>query len=258
MKKLYSFFATVMLASGIFAQTVFSATFDDVTGTGGNDGAWSGSAAGSGFTDGSTSYTTGGNWTFAKVYKGNGCLKAGTSSLKGTITTPTFNLTGSATLTFRAGAWDGSSEKTTLNISASGATLGQANVTIVKGAFSNYTVNITGATGPVTLTFEGSTAANSRFFIDDIVVSTSGTLAVIDAKNKKAASFVKNSFVKNNEIVFGSDVKDVKVFNMFGQLVKETSVKQNGTVSVAELAKGNYIVTGTVNNQPVSQKVLKD
>ncbi|UKB80432.1 lamin tail domain-containing protein [Chryseobacterium sp. MEBOG07] len=88
--------------------------------------------------------------------------------------------------------------------------------------------------------------------------SSSGTLAVIDTKNAKSGSFVKNSFVKNNEIVFGSDVKDVKVFNMFGQLVKEASVKQNGTVSVAELAKGNYVVTGTVNNQPISQKVLKD
>ena len=53
-------------------------------------------------------------------------------------------------------------------------------------------------------------------------------------------------------------MKDVKVFNMFGQIVKEASVKENGTVNVAELAKGNYIVTGTVNNQPVSQKVLKD
>lgn len=257
MKKLYSFFATVMLASGIFAQTVFSATFDDVTGTGGNDGGWSGSAAGTSFQDGTTSYTTGGNWNFSKVYKGNGCLKAGTSNTKGSITTPTINLTGAATLTFRAGAWDGNSEKTTLNISATGATLSQATVTIVKGAFSNFTVDITGATGAVTLTFEGSAASNSRFFIDDIVVSTA-TLGVVDAKNVKSANFVKNSYVKNNEITFGADVKDVKVFNMFGQLIKEASVKQNGTVNVAELAKGNYIVTGTVNNQPVSQKILKD
>ncbi len=257
MKKLYSVFATVMVASGIFAQTVFSATFDDVTGTGGNDGLWSGSAANSGFTDGTSSYTTGGNWSLAKVYKGNGCVKAGTSSLKGIVTTPTINLTGSATLTFRAGAWDGANEKTVLNISANGATLSQSTVTIVKGAFSNFTVDITGATGAVTLTFEGSTASNSRFFLDDIVVTT-GTLAVVDAKNVKSTNFVKNSFVKNSEITFGADVKDVKVFNMFGQLVKEASVKQNGTVNVAELAKGNYIVTGTVNNEPVSQKILKD
>jgi hypothetical protein len=88
--------------------------------------------------------------------------------------------------------------------------------------------------------------------------SSTGTLAVVDAKNVKTTDFVKNSFVKNSEITFGADVKDVKVFNMFGQLVKEASVKQNGTVNVAELAKGNYIVTGTVNNEPVSQKILKD
>ncbi|SIS81502.1 Por secretion system C-terminal sorting domain-containing protein [Chryseobacterium ureilyticum] len=84
------------------------------------------------------------------------------------------------------------------------------------------------------------------------------TLSVSDVKTGKAGSFVKNTFVKNNEITFGADVKDVKVFNMFGQVVKEASVKQNGTVNVAELAKGAYIVTGTVNKEAVSQKILKD
>jgi predicted aspartyl protease len=45
---------------------------------------------------------------------------------------------------------------------------------------------------------------------------------------------------------------------MLGQIVKTASVKENESVSVAELQKGNYIVTGTVNNKPVSQKILKD
>ncbi|PQA95616.1 nuclease [Chryseobacterium shigense] len=88
--------------------------------------------------------------------------------------------------------------------------------------------------------------------------STSGSLAVSDVKAAKAGNFVKNTFVKSDEITFGTDVKDVKVYNMFGQVVKSASVQQNGTVNVAELAKGNYIVTGTVNNEPVSQKILKD
>lgn len=88
--------------------------------------------------------------------------------------------------------------------------------------------------------------------------STSGTLAVSDPKNVKTLNFVKNTFVKNNEIIFGADAKDVKIFNTYGQLVKEALVKQNGTVNVAELVKGSYIVTGTVNNTPVSQKILKD
>lgn len=85
-----------------------------------------------------------------------------------------------------------------------------------------------------------------------------GSLGVSDVKSLKSLNFVKNTFVKNNEITFGADAKDVKIFNMFGQLVKETSVKANGTVNVAELTKGNYIVTGTVNNEAVSQKILKD
>lgn len=89
--------------------------------------------------------------------------------------------------------------------------------------------------------------------------SNNGSLAVTETnKRKSIANFVKNTFVKNNEITFGADVKDVKVFNMFGQLVKEASVKANGTVDVAELTKGSYIVTGTVNNEAVSQKILKD
>ena len=87
--------------------------------------------------------------------------------------------------------------------------------------------------------------------------STSGTLAVSDVKNVKG-SFVKNTFVKNNEITFGANAKDVKVYNMLGQVVKTASVKENGTLNVSGLPKGNYIVTGTVNNEPVSQKILKD
>lgn len=257
MKKIYSLFATVMLASGIFAQTVFSATFDDVTGTGGNDGGWSGSIATSPFADGSTSYTTGGAWNLTKVYKGSGSLKVGTGSAKGTVVTPSISLTGNGTLTFRAGAWNGTTEVTTMNVSATGATLSQPNVTLTKGAFSTYTVNITGATGAVTLTFEGSVAANNRFFIDDIVVTAGATLAVTDLSKVKG-SFVKNTFVKNEGITFGAQAKDVKVYNMFGQVVKSASVKENETLNVSDLAKGSYIVTGTVNNQPVSQKILKD
>lgn len=87
--------------------------------------------------------------------------------------------------------------------------------------------------------------------------SSSGTLAVTDLSTAKG-SFVKNTFVKNDEITFGAEAKDVKVYNMYGQIVKTASVKENGSVNVAELQKGNYIVTGTVNNKPVSQKILKD
>ncbi|WP_223560225.1 T9SS type A sorting domain-containing protein [Chryseobacterium lathyri] len=105
-----------------------------------------------------------------------------------------------------------------------------------------------------------ATSGTGNISIDNLIARTyaSTTLAVSDIKNAKAENFVKNTFVKSDEITFGADVKDVKVYNMFGQVVKSASVKENGSVNVAELAKGNYIVTGTVNNEPVSQKILKD
>lgn len=104
-----------------------------------------------------------------------------------------------------------------------------------------------------------ATAGTGSLTIDNLVarVYANGTLAVSDL-NKSKSSFIKNTFVKNEEIIFGSDVKEVKVYNMFGQIVKSAAVKGNTSLNVAELPKGNYIVTGMVNNQPVSQKILKD
>jgi hypothetical protein len=95
--------------------------------------------------------------------------------------------------------------------------------------------------------------------IDNLVVTTTSpvVLAISDL-NKTKSNFVKNTFVQDEEITFGSDVKDIKIYTLTGQVVKTASVKEGSSLNVAELAKGNYIVTGTVNNQPVSQKILKD
>lgn len=114
--------------------------------------------------------------------------------------------------------------------------------------------------GGVAIRQAGSaTSGTGNISISNLIARTYplGSLAVSDF-NKTKSSFVKNTFIKNDEISFGSEVKDVKVYTLSGQLVKTSSVKANETLNVAELAKGNYIVTGTVNNQPVSQKILKD
>ena len=80
-------------------------------------------------------------------------------------------------------------------------------------------------------------------------------MAVNDFNNAaKQSHFIKNTFVKNNEITFGDDVKDVKVYNSIGRLVKTASVKEGTFLNVAELQKGNYMITGTVNNQPILRK----
>ncbi|MBK1897935.1 carbohydrate binding domain-containing protein [Chryseobacterium paridis] len=98
--------------------------------------------------------------------------------------------------------------------------------------------------------------SSSNVSFDDFSLTT-GTLAVGEVAASKYR-LVKNTFIKDNGITFGANVKDVKVYNMYGQVVKTASVKENEILNVSELQKGNYIVTGLVNNEPVSQKILKD
>ncbi|MDP9954638.1 hypothetical protein J2X97_000275 [Epilithonimonas hungarica] len=250
MKKIYSLFAAVVLTASINAQTtVFNATFDDVDGTGGSDGNWASSVAGTAL----ASYTTGGTWDLTRAYKGGGCLKMGTASVLGVLKTPNITLTGSGTLTFRAAAWNGNNENTTLKVSATGGTLSQATVTLVKASYTTYTINVTNATGNVVIAFEGNAAANGRFFIDDIKV-TMETMAVIDATKEKTG-LVKNTIV-SNELVFGTSAK-ISVYNTAGQIVKTAEVSDNSRLDVSSLPKGTYVVTGLVNGQAVSQKIIK-
>jgi hypothetical protein len=125
---------------------------------------------------------------------------------------------------------------------------------------TNATYLITSASGASSIKIKnGQTGASAQIRINSLNVTyTDGsTLAVADF-GKAKGNFIRNSFVKNNEITFGAEAKDVKVYTLSGQLVKTASVKENESLSVAELAKGNYIVTGMVNNRPVSQKILKD
>lgn len=133
-------------------------------GTGGNSGGWSGSIA-------TNTFDIVG-WTDASGYRGDNCAKMGASSARGALTTPAFGTAGNAVVTFRAGAWDGASEQTTLLLEVTGGgTLSQSSVTMTKGAFTNYTVNVTGATAATQVTFRAFQISNARFFIDDIVVA---------------------------------------------------------------------------------------
>ena len=108
----------------------------------------------------------------------------GTSSKLGKATTPSivikngdYDYSGTALkLSFKAAAWDGNSEKTTLKVSAKGATLSgdgftNGTVTTVKGAWTDYELNVAGFTGDsFSITFEGAATSNARFFLDEVNV----------------------------------------------------------------------------------------
>lgn len=248
MKKIYSLVGAVILAASLNAQmTVFSANFDDVTGTGGNDGSWSGTIA-------ATAATASNGFVYDSVYKGDRCLKVGTGSKAGSVTTPSLTqLSGVATLSFRAGAWDGSSEKLVLNLSITGGgTLDKTSVTLTKGSFNTFTAGITGGTANTKLVFTSGATSNSRFFIDDIVVSAPS--AAVGDVNATKVNFIKNTLV-DNSILFVAKA-DIQIVNMNGQVVKTAAVNENTSLDVAALPKGMYVVTAIVNGKTVSEKIM--
>ena len=124
-------------------------------------------------------------------------------------------------------------------------------------AWTQHSVTVVAPANVVSLKLQVRAYNNATIAAFDDFSVTSGTLAVGEVLPSKYR-MIKNTFVKNGDISFGADVKDVKIYTLNGQLVKTASVKEGSALNVAELAKGNYIVTGTVNNQAVSQKILKD
>ena len=143
------------------ATVIFEESFKASTGTMGWDG-----------TNGNGTFkadNTG--WTVENAYGAGGSAKFGTSSKKGKATTPALSLTGTATLTFKAGAWNNGSESTTLKLSMTGGTLSVSSVTLKKAAWTEYEVTITGATEGAKITFEANVASKNRFFLDDVKIT---------------------------------------------------------------------------------------
>jgi hypothetical protein len=144
------------------AQEVLNQNFNTITGTGGNDGSWSGGIAGTSLVASDLA-----NWSFAYGYKADKCVRIGTSSAQGSLQTPALGLSGNAVLTFRAGAWNNDSTQLNLAITG-GGTLEMSSVTMTNNAFNSFTVGITGGSANTKITF--SSSGSNRFFLDDVKV----------------------------------------------------------------------------------------
>ena len=153
---------------------IFYESFDEYTSPGGNDSNFS---TASNTEDNNVSNADNDGWSGTKVYGAEACVKLGGGSAKGTITTPTItSLSGDATLSFKAAAWENDKEKTSLNLSISGGgTIDKTSVTLVIGAWTTYEVQITGGTPYSTITFAAANASNNRFFLDEVIITTSGS-----------------------------------------------------------------------------------
>lgn len=166
-----------------FGSTMLYESFDKCTGTGGNDGIWGGRSIGAG----TPTYDNKG-WTSTqgKVYASSACVRVGTSSVNGDITTPSFTVNGKAVLSFKAGAWNTSGDGTTLNLSVSNGTISPSSVTMKKGEWTDYNVTIT-ANGNVKTTFK---ASKLRFFLDKVKVTDASTSGIREIEGSRSSSIV--------------------------------------------------------------------
>lgn len=164
-------------------STLLHESFDECDGTGGNDGIWGGRSIGAG----TPTYDNKG-WTSTqgKVYASSACVRVGTSSVNGDITTPSFTVNGKAVLSFKAGAWNTSGDGTTLNLSVSNGTISPSSVTMKKGEWTDYNVTIT-ANGNVKTTFK---ASKLRFFLDEVKVTDASTSGIREIEGSRSSSIV--------------------------------------------------------------------
>ncbi|MBR5327339.1 MAG: InlB B-repeat-containing protein [Paludibacteraceae bacterium] len=154
-------------------ETIFYESFNQYDSPGGNDNNFNTASSDKDNTVSKSDVT---GWSGENVYGAKTCIKLGGGSAKGTVTTPALSqLSGSATLSFKAAAWENNSEQTDLVLSITGGgTLDKTSVTMIKGAWKTYEVTIKDGTSATRITFAGKNTSGSRFFLDEVKVTTIG------------------------------------------------------------------------------------
>ena len=158
-------------ATGTNDSILFKETFDKCTGTGGNDGKFSGNIAFSVFEPDNDGWKHIDGLTGNYMYGANTCARFGNSSksISGWVVSPAFTLQGdTAVISFRAAGWNTEAEGTGLDVSVSGTDaklLDNGNLTMKKGEWTTYSLRVKGS-GRCTITF----MPGKRFFLDDVMV----------------------------------------------------------------------------------------
>ncbi|MCD9617343.1 T9SS type A sorting domain-containing protein [Chryseobacterium gleum] len=140
-----------------------------------------------------------------------------------------------------------------------------------KIALAGNIIQVTGPSASNVLDFVGYGANADQFKGDGPAPSPTATTAIkrsllgnddnmadFSLEGSVKSGFVQNPFIKDSKVVFGTEVKDVKVYDTFRRVVKKSPTKLASSLDIAELPKGTYIVTGTINDIPISQKIIKD
>lgn len=261
MKKFYSLLAIAIFAMNVFGQsTIYSENMGNATGT--NDISENTFQNGSPITYSGSADVRSTSPSTASAYTG----ASGGANVLINTNSKNFIISGINTVGYqniklffgqRKGS-NAANNEMTVEVSSNGTNWTTLSYTRSTGSgTANWEyVNPTGtipATANLRLRFAGTNGTEWR--IDDVkLTGTSATLATLDIKNQKNV-FVKNTSV-DNEIFFG--VKSlVKIYNVNGQLLKTATVFENESLNISDFQKGIYIVTGTIDNKVVSEKIVK-
>ena len=127
--------------------------------------------------------------SFTKTYFGNGaCGKMSSSSANGSMSTKTIALNGDGVLTFKMKKFK--TDASSLSLTVTGADADVTNFT-PQSDWTDFTVNITGATGSVTLKFN----ATKRLYIDDIKL-----VSVAEEPTTTPGDIVKDGTIDWNDL----------------------------------------------------------
>lgn len=215
---------------------VFYESFDKNDGTGGNDGQWNDNIA-----TNDIQYDVAG-WSCQKASGANKCAKFGTSSKKGTATTPALTgLEGDAILTFKAAPWNTEGGK--MSVTISDGTIETSDFELINNTFTEYSVKISGgATSKITFTPE-----NKRFFLDEvkvvaIVKEPTATLGFTAAEINERPWLAANDIVLTEEVTEVKDASCVKLNCEEGAQIEYTLVSAETGSSTATVESGAEIV----------------
>ena len=160
------------------APVIFNETFDQSDGTGGRDDAFSGNVGTSSLND-----KTDEDWATIGKNGAYHCIKLGTGSAAGTVTTSEITLSGNATLSFDAAGWSTGDNYVTVSITG-GTINGESSVqvTLDNGEWNSYSYPVVATESSIQISFE-----MQRGFLDEIKLEKSGE-AVVAPKLTLSAS----------------------------------------------------------------------
>lgn len=191
-----------------------------------------------------------GGWVYdATVYAANSCVRVGTKSNNGSLTSPVVAGTNYNAISFDIAGWDDSKVNTLTVTINNGGTFADGTTsksfTATNAKWTTFTEKITGLTSATTFTFSGK-----RLFLDSIILMNASTLAELAENGEEGKEYTVNDKMvvakkfqkagKNYIVVkdaaqavrnFSTPAADDKFFNINGN--KQQDYTQNNWMIVS-------------------------